>query len=564
MTLLSKFHRIKARIVNRIPFVIDAKTDHLLTQMGSEARKFYNKASPEESRKRILLFPSYQHSKFVALHDATMTLALTARGADVLPVLSGFFYEKEDVIFGGTFNDNRAEKQFGYSRDENTLFSSLLNLECVSLRGVSPKEFNSEAKTLLNSLSYNSRKQVTYKGYKIGEMCDKIVSNLNNIPAMEDTKDHLRQYEDHIRNCIRLVDACENLIRVYRPDVIVSNVPFYYKWEIPFLVAQKEGIPVYSSMASERKNCFFWSRNETKLFDASPCWESYYASSFADKYLDAINSAIEDRVHGRISHISFLPAKNEKHNKLSSIKERLNGRPCVLFPVNVLVDAAVLVPTQAFETCVEMIKDVVEFFRSHPQYVCLMKAHPAEKLWDDMGGDVQSMHLARVLKKLGLDLPENVIFIDYNESFSSFNLFSLVQGLIAYSSSTCMEVAWFGKRVISAHPTHYSCAGFVHIPSSKDDFFKELTSILTADVAGLSKDEIERRSRHYYFLYYFISQIDLKLLQGNDLGTVPANLYYSSIDALLPGQNTTLDYLCDAILNNKPIFAENRWPPVSL
>jgi len=544
------------------PFVFNIQTDAVLSKLGRSAREHLEK-TPPENRKKIVYFPGYQQSKFVALNDATIVMALQLRGADVIPVLSGLFYQNEDVVFGGVYNDNRFSKQYTYSKNENALFTSLLNTDPVSLTAFTDSNIEIEARKISESAIFEKRYTLAFEGFNVGEMAERLVCNMNNIPAMQNTPIHLNQFKWHIYNIIKLVGVSKKLLSTLEPQAVVSNVPFYYKWRIPFEVSQLLNIPFYSYTIGERKNTFAWSRNTNNFFDASPCWESFNKSGLYEKNQDVINASINDRTRGDISHISYLPERNDRHSRINDIKKSIDGRPTVIFPVNVLVDAAVFVPTKSFNSCMDMISQVVDYFKEHTEYVCLLKAHPAEAVWASTGTNVDSMHLHAALKKQKIDLPENVMFIDFDEELSSFTLYNIVQGLIAYTSSTCMEISWLGKRVISAHDSHYSCAGFAHIPNSSEDFFRELTDCLASENGAKPDPEIVRLSRTYYLLYYYFTQIDCRLVEGNDLDSIPAKLLYENIEELLPGNNEALDYICDSILNDKPIFGDDRWPPMT-
>jgi hypothetical protein len=545
------------------PYVFDRKTDSTLVRFGRDARNYLEQV-PLKNRKKIVYFLGYYQSKFLALNDATMILALQLRGVDVIPVLSGFFYQKEDVIYGGHYNKNRFGSQYRYSYDENRLVSSILNTDPISLVAFANKQTEIHAKTLSDSANYSGWREQSYSGYAIGEMAEKLVSNMNNVPAMMDTPEHLEQFRWHLYNIVRLIDASSNLLSAIKPDAIVSNTPFYYKWGVPYQVAQSLKIPFYSYFLGERKNTFIWALNSTKLIDASASWKSFLESDIYEEYKAIVEQGIEDRMQGNVSHIPFVPRKNDSHSRISQLNKSINNRPAILFPVNVLTDASVLTPSQSFNSCLDMVADVIEYFRVNPAYVCLLKAHPAEKILKSSGTNIDSMHLRFALEKANIELPENVLFIDYDEDMSSFNLYQLASGLIAYSSSTCMEMSWFGKPIITAFDAHYTCAGFAYVPISREDFFQTLSQILRAGQGNVENSDIKRLGRIYYLLYYYICQIDTKLIEGNDIGTIRPRLLYEHIDELLPGKNSSLDYICDSILNGKPIYSEDRWPPISI
>lgn len=560
MTMLQAMRVLRSRLKER--YVFDRHVDATLARLGRDARQLLEGTSADQ-RPRILFLPSYIHSKFVALHDATMVLALQARGADVIPVLSGMFYAEEDVIYGGAYNANRFENQYLYSSNENRIFTSLLNADPISLAAVSRPDVDRQARQISESAQFDAAQPLHHDGLPVGFMAAQLVANLNNIAAMNDSPAHIRQWKHHLYNILRLMHASRIILDTVQPVAVVTNVPFYYKWRIPFELTRARGVPVYCSMVAERKNAFAWNRNSSAFFDASECWESFRDSGLYEKHEHLVAQGVEDRSRGRISHVRFLPAQSTLNRRVDAIRAAIAGRPAVLFPVNVLVDAAVLVPTRSFASCIDMIAEVAAYFQRHPEYVCLLKAHPAEKIWASSQTDVSAMHLRAALAARGIALPENVVFIDYDENVSSFNLYELVQGLIAYTSSASMEIGWFGKRVISAHEAHYMCSGIALCPDSREHFFSELEILLSTPQSAQAAQEIQRLARIYYLLYNHVTQIDMGLVEGNDVGTTPARLCYESIDALRPGANAALDYICDAILAGKPIFADGRWPPIT-
>lgn len=560
MTVLQGLRRLRARLGGHPVF--DRGTDAVLRRLGREARQALESVSTDQ-RRRVLFFPSYIHSKYVALHDATMALALQIRGADVVPVLSGMFYREEDVIYGGAYNARRFDNQYLYASNENRIFASLLNTDPISLNAVANLDVERQASEVTESVQFHPERPFVHDGLPVGYMAAQLVANMNNVPAMNESAEHIRQWRHHLYNILRLMAACRAILDIVQPTVIVSNVPFYYKWRVPFELARSRNIPFYSSMVAERKNSFAWNRDTSVFFDASACWESFRDSGLYAKNERLAVEGIEERRHGLTSHIRFLPAPSTRSPEADRIRAAIAGRPAVLLPANVLVDAAVLIPTRAFASCMEMIADVVDYFRRHPEYVCLLKAHPAEKLWASTGTNVDLMHLRDALADRGIALPQNVLFIDFDTNVSSFDLYELVRGLIAYTSSTAMEIGWFGKRAITAQEAHYTCAGFALSPASREQFFHELDALLSKPGGDLPDQEVQRLARIYYLLYSRVTQTDMGLLQGNDLGTTPARLRYDSLDALQPGANAALDYICDAILTGKPIFGPGRWPPIT-
>lgn len=544
-------------------FLFDSKTDKILSKIGYFVRKKLEQILPEK-RKKIVYFLGYHHSSFAALIDAINILALQLRGAEVFPVISSYFYQKEDVIFGGLYNDNRFENQYNLSLNEGMLLSNILQTKTISLDAFLNKDEIDFANKFAQEVNPYNWKSITYEKMPIGEMAYYIVANMNNQPQMNYSSEHIDQFRAHIKNCVMLNIASRKLLLTVNPEVVVSNVPFYYQWKIPFLNSRKLNIPVYSYMLTERKNTIFWTNNSSSFYDSLDCWSTFEKSGVYAQYVNLVEQGIKDRYSGNISNHNFAPNANKKNNYLTNILSFVNERPTILFPCNVLTDAAVFVPTESFSSCIEMIKQVITWFVEHPKYSCIIKAHPAEKLWVSSGTDIGQMHLRAALEEHNIRLPDNVIFIDYDDDISVYALFKAVNGVIAYSSSVCIDAGFFGVPSISAHNSHYSMVGFSSFPNSKEEFFDKLESLLTKHVCLSESERISKLAKTYYLLYYYSGQVDYKLYQGNDTGTIPVKILFDSEEMLMPGHNKALDYICDSILNNKPIFGENRWPPITV
>jgi hypothetical protein len=124
-----------------------------------------------------------------------------------------------------------------------------------------------------------------------------------------------------------------------------------------------------------------------------------------------------------------------------------------------------------------------------------------------------------------------------------------------------MEMSWAGKPVVSVARTHYSRKGFVHEPASPDEFWATVRKVLDEGEPDSVRQTRIELSRKYYYLYFYHARVDFKLFQGDDQNITPTKFLFDDASALLPGRNEALDYICDCILEGRPVFGENRWPP---
>ena len=541
-------------------FFVNPEIDNKLSEAGLAARE-HLESIPPEKRKSVVYFLAAHHSKFAATIDAINILALQFRGVEVYPIRASYFFRDQDVIFGGIYQQNRFKQQYKLSQEKGILLSAILQTKPLHLDAFITKNELTIASNIADQEDHCSADTFMYEGIPIGKLCQHIVANMRNLHTMQKSPNVKEEYRAHVRNCIALHYSSKRLLETVSPDAVISNVPFYYQWNIPFRNARRFEIPFYSYIIAERKNSIIWNSNSENFYGTSPAWKTFLKANFLEKYSETINNSIIARMRGDISNRSFAPDA-AKAIDLLSICKTINQRPSVLFPCNVMVDAAVFNASPSFASCLEMIKDVIEWFSNHPQYCCIFKAHPGEKLFKSEHTQSEELHIKNILQQSGIRLPENVIFIDYNDEISVYSLFEFIQGVIAYNSSVCMDAGMCGLRSISCIESHYTCAGFSVTPSNRSEFFNQLVNLLTSDKSS-EKTETIRLAQTYYLLYYYSASIDYGLYSGDDVGETPLKLHFKSHEALMPGANNALDYICDSILNAKPIYGDNRWPPLT-
>ncbi|MDR1236335.1 MAG: hypothetical protein LBJ96_04995 [Holosporaceae bacterium] len=550
--LLQKLLLKNTSVADMEPYVYNSRIDDILKKTGKIARKTLEKVSPAE-RKKIIYFIGYHHSKFASLIDVVHMLALQLRGAEIIVVRSSYFFQQEDIIFGGAYNKDRFELQYKLYTDEGKIFSYILQTQVIEIGAFLSSSDLKFAEDFANNCNYEGWESITYDGFSVGEMAYHAICNTNNVNIPDNSTETVRQFKAHLRNCVALSIASQKLLTTIQADTVVSNVPFYYLWRIPFLRSQMLNIPFYSYMLSERPNSFFWTNNSEKFCDSSKNWQSFKKSyTISEDILHVLNKKIHDKLYG----------KNVSEKRINEIRELVKGRSAVLLPCNILSDAAVFQEKRSFDSCLEMIQSVIKWFSDNPQYFCILKAHPAEKLMIEFGMDTSFILLGSVLKKCDIELPENICFVDYNEDVTVASLFGLVKGVIAYTSSVCMDAGFVGLPSVSVLESHYSVADFSRNPSSREDFFRLLENMLKNEIND--RESIIEETRKYFLLYYCIGSIDYNLIRGNDVNSVPFDILFDSVDQLLPGKSEALDYVCDAILNNRSIFGVDRRPPITI
>ncbi len=511
----------------------------------------------------ILWFPSYYNINFTRIFDILLASSLMLRGAQIQPVITGPFYPKEDTIFGGIYNHPRKKLRKRYDLLERKIWKSLLRTNLVELCQYRVPQDIALAKSISQSMVFADYPKFMFEDYSAGHKAAIATINLNNIPDVLDDPVIAGQLREHLSNIVQLYRAYDRIFQKVKPQAVFANYPYYYQWHLAYHFSKKYKIPFYSAGISERKNTYFFSSDSEELLDSSPAWPTFAQQQLDDATQQRLQNAIQKRMYGQVAHFSPYPQPFQKTPAHADLEKKLRkDRPIVFFPVNVLYDAAVLQKSYVFANLIDMVKQVVLFMKEHPNCQLILKAHPAEKIFYRMKDTRYSQHCLKYILQ-DIPLSDNIIFLDYDTPISTYDLIPLATIGIVFSSSTAMEMSWFGKPVLAVAQSHYYGKGFTYEPKSIPEFFSMLTNLLQNQE---SPDLIQKRielSQKYYLLYYYHSQVDFGLLQGSDTGVVEDQWKCQSYEELLPGHNPALDYVCKAMLEQLPIHGDHRWPPAT-
>ncbi len=553
------FRKILKNLVKSEHYIISKEEDDFIFKVSNELFS-YLKLNNIKINQTVLYIPTFYHTIFPRIIDIYIAMALLIRGVKLVPVITEDFYDRECVIWGGIYNEHRKENLKIYDLVEKKIWQKLLKTKPIYLKKNRSKKDMVRANEFINNENILNNPEFLYKNYSIYQNSINAVRNMNSIPLFENKTELIEQHKIHSKNIINLLDSYDRIFKQIKPDSVFSNFPFYYKWSVPYQVAQNYNIPFYSSLLAERKNSFFFSLNETTIFGSSAAWDSFKKMEIDIKTEQFIETVISKRSNGDVAHCSPYPKPNcnteEYQTFLNSID---SNKPLVFFPANISFDAAVFQGSDVFTSLIDMLQKVVEFFNNNSQYQLIIKAHPGEQIFPE-----NTYKLKTILKNLNIKLNNNIIFIDSDSKISTFDLIPLINLGIVYTSTTAMEMAWSNKPVISSALCHYNKKGFTYDPENLEEFFQILNEILLNGEDEEIKNKRVELSKKYYLFYYYYSLIDFKAFQGDECSMfTTARFLFKNYEDLLPGKNKALDYICDAIINKKPIYGENRWPPLT-
>lgn len=339
--------------------------------------------------------------------------------------------------------------------------------------------------------------------------------------------------------------AVDRLLAERDYDVVVFHHGIYVPQGLVGEVARKRGVRVVNWNPAYRKNSFIFSHGDTyhhTLMDEP-------VSSWVDlPWDDARESAIKDylvsRWSGSQDWIWFHDAPSED---LAEI-ERESGvdftKPVVGLLTNVMWDAQLHYPANAFLDMREWIVETVRYFADRPDLQLLIRVHPAE-----IRGTVPSRQ--RVVDEIAAafpTLPANVHVLGPESRASTYLAMSRCDSVLIYGTKTGVELTAIGIPVVVAGEAWIRGKGLTRDAFDREDYLRILDSL---PVSAPLSDETVRRARTYAYHFFFRRMIPLSIVEPTG-GDPVFRLTVTEVAELAPGADPGLDCICDGVLTGSP------------
>mgnify|MGYP000409442743 CR=1 FL=1 len=310
---------------------------------------------------------------------------------------------------------------------------------------------------------------------------------------------------------------------------------------------RRAGVRVVNSNPGYRKNTFIYSHGDTyhhtMMAEPTAGWETM---PFGTADEAAIMAYLGSRRVGSRDWIWFHEKPDEDFRKAAAALGIDPGKPLIGLLSNVVWDAQLHFPANAFATMIDWAVETVRYFAGRPDLQLLVRIHPAE-----IRGHVPSRQplLPEIRRRVGA-LPANVFVIDAADPVSSYAAMEACDAAIVYGTKMGVELAAVGKPVIVAGEAWIRNKGLSLDASTREAYFAILDRL--PEGLEMAPDTI-RRARRYAYHFFFRRMIPLPFLDGS---RHLFDLTADSLEAFRPGVFPGLDVICDGILEGTPFVYE--------
>ncbi|WP_345108697.1 capsule biosynthesis protein [Candidatus Villigracilis vicinus] len=486
--------------------------------------------------------------------ESVLAVALTLRGADVHVLLCDSFLPACFACDVSWYPNRKTFVKYGPSKDlckhcfapANKLYKSL-GVTVHKYGDLVTTEEQQWADHLSTTIAVNEIAGYTFEGCSVGEHA--IAGTLRfyargTLSGEPDTEPVLRRF---FKSALLSTMAVQRLLKKVDFQAAVFHHGIYVPQGLIGEVARKENVRVVNWNPAYRKKRFIFSHQDTYhhtlMSEPVKDWEDIrWNPEVESDLLDYLKS----RWEGSQDWIWF---HEHPYFDLGKITEEIGvdfSKPCIGMLTNVLWDAQLHYPANAFPNMLDWVMKTIEYFEERPDLNLLIRVHPAE-----IRGTVPSRQtIVEEIKERFPNLPKNVFVIPPQSHISTYAAMSTCDSVIIFGTKMGVELTSIGIPVIVAGEAWVRNKGITLDASSVDGYLGLL------DQLPLNKrldEEKIKRARKYAYHFFFRRMIPLEFFEPTGRSS-PYRVTVKNISELIPGQSIGLDIICNGILNNTPFI----------
>lgn len=360
----------------------------------------------------------------------------------------------------------------------------------------------------------------------------------------------LRRY---LEASLLMASASSRLIQREGIEIAAFNHGLYVPQGVLGEVCRGLDVRIANWNPAYRTSCFIFSHGDTyhHTLMAEPT-ESWETMRWTPEMEAQIQEYLKSRWSGTRDWIWFHDEPDEDFAAYAREVGLDLNRPVVALLTNVMWDAQLHYPANAFPSMLDWVLRTIEYFKGRPDLQLLIRVHPAEI----RGTATSRQSLVPEIERAFPNLPANVFVIPPESQISTYAAVAGVDAAIIYGTKTGVELTSVGIPTIVAGEAWIRNKGLTLDASSPEDYFGILGRLPLAK--RMPPEQVER-ARKYAYHFFFRRMVPVPCMVPTK-SVPPYKVAIDSVEDLLPGRQPGLDVICDGILNGSPfIFPAERF-----
>jgi hypothetical protein len=404
-----------------------------------------------------------------------------------------------------------------------------------------------EARSLAAGVTHDEVGQLQVDGLRVGEHALAGTLRYFARATLGDTAQELVILRRYVEAAVITVRAAQALLRREKYDVAVFHHGIYVPQGLLGEVCRAEGVRVVNWNPGYRSRTFIFSHDNTYhhtlMDEPTSTWES---EGWDETREAQVLDYLESRWSGTRDWIYF---HREPQHDVEEIEREVgidfSARPTIGLLTNVMWDAQLHYPANAFPSMHAWIVETVRWFAEHPELQLLIRVHPAEIT----GWLPSRQQVVNEINREFPELPENVFIVGPGSQVSTYAAMLECDSVIIFGTKTGVELTSLGVPVIVAGEAWIRGKGVTRDVTSRASYAEILSTLPIKDRMSEAQT---RRARQYAYHFFFRRMIPLEFMEPSG---VDIPVYWASVRDLAdlaPGASIGLDVVCSGIVDGTP------------
>ena len=394
----------------------------------------------------------------------------------------------------------------------------------------------------LQGTDLNALRQFHFEGIPLGELCLPSMRWILRRHHLSDDEPTQVLYRHYILSAYKVAKQFDHLLTEARPlSVLVFN-GMQYPEATARWVAQRHNIPVFSHEVGLRPLSGFFTAGEATAYPVDIS-DDFQLSPKQNQQLD---DYLSKRFKGDFSMagIAFWPEmKGLGEDFLQKMRDYKQVVPVF---TNVIFDTSQPHANVIFSDMFTWLDEVLAVARVHPETLFVIRAHPDES----RPGKASRESVADWAHERGVAALPNVIFINPDEYFSSYEMINHAKFVMIYNSTIGMEASIMGAPVLCAGKARFTQLDTVFFPKTKKDYLATLERFLTVEEVQAPEDHRLNARRFLYYQLYCTSLPFDHFIEADDIWSGYVRLKDFGWQDLLPENSLTLKIISKGLMGD--------------
>jgi hypothetical protein len=388
-------------------------------------------------------------------------------------------------------------------------------------------------------LSVPELMEFEWQDVPLGRLCMpglRWILRIHHLDDNENTRYLLREYILSAWNVA--VKFSDFLDQTQPRAVFVFNGQFFPEATARF-VAQKRGIKVITHEVGLQPATAYFTEGEATAYPIH-IPDEFEMNDEQNAKLDAY---LAKRFQGDFTMAGIKFWADMKGLDESFLQKASGFKQIVPVFTNVIFDTSQPHANTVFGDMFEWLDLVLDVIRSHRETLFVLRAHPDElRVRKSSRETVQGWVASR-----GVGKEPNVVFVNPNETLSSYELIQKSKFVMIYNSTIGLEASIMGAVVLCAGKARFTQYPTVFFPQSVDEYRSELEMFLGKDNIEQPAEFIRNARK---FLYYQLFKTSLPFVEFLEpsVRTTQARLKSFTLDELL--ESDAVKTILDGILKD--------------